>query len=320
MECSEALDLLFASFDAQITPTQQSLLDAHRRTCFACANSMARAERFQSLLHQVPQLTVPRGLEQRIVNRVLAIHGVPVHKTESRTLIESLTNWRTYVASFAMAAAAFALIIIARGAIDRVAVSHRPVDETVTAYLQGQVQDESANQTTQQSENSMPISTGDTVRNTSSQPAVVAITPHLAVTLASDSVVEFNKLHMDQRTGDPDIIDMKVAHGTVAVREQLHRGVPPIHVATNQATMLPTGTQFSVTADQGATKLAVSEGSVAVFVPGETFNVIAGQSARITAKGHDVTGKPHKTWKPATGKTWNPETGKTWGNSSDKNR
>ena len=63
MECSEALDLLYSSFDGQITPTQQSLLDGHRRTCFACASSMIKAERFQELIRHVPQLTVPRGLE-----------------------------------------------------------------------------------------------------------------------------------------------------------------------------------------------------------------------------------------------------------------
>ena len=291
MECSEALDLLFSSFDAQITPTQQSLLDAHRRTCFACAQSMARGERFQNLLRQVPQLTVPRGLEDRIVNRVLAIHGVPVRKSETRTVLESLTSWRTYGAAFAMAAAAFALIIMTRGAFDRVAISNRPPDETVTAYLQGQVQDTAANQTTTQSaENSLAISTGDVVSNNSAQPAVVAITPHLAVTLASDAEVQFNKLHTNTQTGNPDIVDMKIDRGTVAVREVLHRDVPPIHVATNQATMLPTGTQFTVVAETGLTRLSVSQGSVAVFVPGGTFNVLAGQGARITATGHQLLG------------------------------
>ena len=65
MECSEALDLLFDSFDGQITPAQQSLLDGHRRTCFACAHSMIKAERFQDLLRHVPQLTVPRGAAAR---------------------------------------------------------------------------------------------------------------------------------------------------------------------------------------------------------------------------------------------------------------
>ncbi len=304
MECSEALDLLFASFDAHVTPTQQSLLDAHRRTCFACNNSMARAERFQNLLRQVPQLTVPRGLEERIVNRVLAINGVPVRKSETRTIVESFTNWRTYAASFAMAAAAFALIVVARGTLDRFAANH-PAGETVTAYLQGQVQDVSADQTTTLSaENSLPISSGDIVRNTSTAPAVVAITPHLAVTLASDAEVQFNKLHTDTQTGDPDIVDMKINHGTVAVREVLHRDVAPIHVATNQATLLPTGTQFTVTAGQTETKLAVSQGSVAVFVPGETFNVLAGQQASITATGHKILGVKHpkaaKAAKPRT--------------------
>ena len=75
MECSEALDLLYSAFDGQITPTQQSLLDGHRRVCFACATSLIKAERFQELIRHVPQLAVPRGLEQRIISRVTQRSG-----------------------------------------------------------------------------------------------------------------------------------------------------------------------------------------------------------------------------------------------------
>src|SRR5271166_3461783 len=100
MECSEALDFLYQSFDAQLTPTQQMLLDAHRRTCFACANTLTRAERFQALLLQVPQLAVPRDLEDRIIEHVFAANHVTTKRGETwRSLsiqspIGAASDWR----------------------------------------------------------------------------------------------------------------------------------------------------------------------------------------------------------------------------------
>ena len=92
MECSEALDLLYESFDAQITPAQQALLNGHRRTCFACAGTLAKAQRFQDLIHRVPQLSVPRGLEARILERVL--HTSPQGVTRHIKVAHPSFSWR----------------------------------------------------------------------------------------------------------------------------------------------------------------------------------------------------------------------------------
>jgi ferric-dicitrate binding protein FerR (iron transport regulator) len=53
-------------------------------------------------------------------------------------------------------------------------------------------------------------------------------------------------------------------------------------VATAQATFVPTGTTFSVTAAMGSTDLAVTAGSVAVHMPGRVFSVLAGHGVHIT--------------------------------------
>src|SRR5580658_10142522 len=113
MECSEALDLLFDSFDGQITPAQQSLLDGHRRTCFACAHSMIKAERFQDLLRHVPQLTVPRGLEERIINRVVSRTGATMNTSDTVRSIASAAraNWRPALGFGGVLAAAIAAIV-----------------------------------------------------------------------------------------------------------------------------------------------------------------------------------------------------------------
>src|SRR5215831_4879933 len=92
MECSEALDLLYESFDATISPAQQSLLNGHRRTCFACAGTLAKAQRFQELIQRVPQLSVPRGLEARILERVL--HTSPEGMTKHIKVVRPAFSWR----------------------------------------------------------------------------------------------------------------------------------------------------------------------------------------------------------------------------------
>ena len=309
MECSEALDLLFAAFDGQITPTQQALLDGHRRTCFACAASLNKAERFQELLRRVPQLSVPRGLEQRVISRVLAQAGIapsPAGRVRSFAEFTRLKwNLKSAFAMGGVLAAAFLGIIFAHNVIDQFSFK-RPAGETVTAMVQGSVQDVTPNnRTLTVSEGQAPISTGEVLNNNDIKPATIAITPHLAVTIGSFSQVHFSKLHTDPQTGDPDIVDMHVDRGTVRVHEVLNRDVSPIHVATAEATIVPTGTVFAVSHTTGLTRVTVAQGTVAVYAPGHTFNVLAGQGARILANGGVLRDVPAK---PATTKAVAPKT------------
>ncbi len=298
MECSEALDLLYSAFDGQITPTQQALLDGHRRVCFACATSLIKAERFQELIRHVPQLSVPRGLEQRIINRVTqrATSGAP-----SRDKVRSIASaasqyWRTAVATGGVLAAAFGLMFVLRDPLSAV-FTHRPKDETVTAMVSGTLQDRAPNN--QQSEvdgSTTPVSSGETLTNSTDRSATVAFSPHLAVTIGSATVVQVNKLHV-AGDGTLDTIDVHVDHGTFGVTEDLHHGDSPIYVATNQATMVPTGTTFMVTESKNVTHLGVAKGSVAVYMPGRTFNVLAGQIVQISQGGvlrEIVTKTKHK--------------------------
>jgi hypothetical protein len=296
VECSEALDFLYESFDGQLTPTQQTLLDAHRRTCFACANTLARAERFQDLLLKVPQLAVPRGLEDRIIERVYALSGVTTKRSETwRSFVESFTNWRSFGLAAATAAAAFALVLISRGVIQQAAMNqHQAAPTTLTAAIDGTLDVDSSSGHTQQV-GSVIIQPGETLTSGSTQPTTIALSPNLAVTLGSGTRIKIGTVQVDPRTGDPNVVAVRLDSGTVGVREHLKSNAGAIHVATDQATVVPTGTIFTVTAATGATDVAVGEGSVAVYLPGETFNVLAGNAAHITADRHVVRKLPKGT-------------------------
>jgi hypothetical protein len=296
VECSEALDFLYESFDGQLTPTQHMLLDAHRRTCFACAHTLARAERFQDLLLKVPQLAVPRGLEDRIIERVYALSGVTTKRSETwRSFVESFTNWRSFGLAAATAAAAFALVLISRGVIQQAAMNqHQAAPTTLTAAIDGTLDVDSSSGHTQQV-GSVIIQPGETLTSGSTQPTTIALSPNLAVTLGSGTRIKIGTVQVDPRTGDPNVVAVRLDSGTVGVREHLKSNAGAIHVATDQATVVPTGTIFTVTAATGATDVAVGEGSVAVYLPGETFNVLAGNAAHITADKHVVRKLPKGT-------------------------
>jgi hypothetical protein len=281
MECTEALDLLYESFDAQISPAQQGLLNGHRRTCFACAGTLAKAQRFQDLIRRVPQLSVPRGLETRILERVLQKSA---QSLTSAKVVRPAFSWRTALrpayALGGVMAAGFAVFFIAHGLLAN--NFHRPADETITALVQGTLQAVTPNnQTREVAEAETPISTGEVIRPEGAQ-AIVSITPHLALTLQGGAEVQVSRLHYDQIKGTADAVFLKLRHGTLRINEILHRDASPVHVATSQATFVPTGTNFSVTARFGSTDLAVTAGSVAVHMPGRSFSVLAGHGAHIT--------------------------------------
>ncbi|MDQ2817637.1 MAG: zf-HC2 domain-containing protein [Candidatus Eremiobacteraeota bacterium] len=282
MECSEALDLLYSAFDGQVTPTEQALLDAHRRTCFSCAANLVKAERFQELLRHVPQLTVPRGLEGRILHRVGAKSSGASTSLNIRYLANAASrNWRGLSMASAALAAGLAVFIVAHGQL-RDFAKHGAPNDTVTAMVQGSVEAVGPDLKSSGSRTgSTAISSGETLRNSSAMPATVAITPHLAMTIDVATQIRFLRVHTDPHTSAPDVVDVHLDRGTVAVRESLHRDASPIHLGTDQATMVPTGTTFAVTRSALGTHVIVAKGSVAVFTPHRVFNVVAGQGARI---------------------------------------
>jgi len=295
MECSEALDLLYESFDAQITPAQQGLLNGHRRTCFACAGTLAKAQRFQDLIRRVPQLTVPRGLESRILDHVFTQVGRAsvAQQKVIRPQFAWRQNWRPAFASGGVLVAALAVFFIVHSVLANREI--RPADQTITASVQGSLQAIAPdNRSREVAEADTPLSTGEVLRPTGAQGATVSITPHLAVSLGSGSEVQVARLHTDVNTGVADAVYLKLRRGTIKVNEVLHRDVSPVHVATNQATFIPTGTSFAVTVHPDASDLNVSAGTVEVMMPGRHFTVIAGHRAHITKTNiiRDIILKP----------------------------
>lgn len=284
MECSEALDLLYESFDAQISPAQQSLLNGHRRTCFACAGTLAKAQRFQDLIRRVPQLTVPRGLEARVVERVLLRSGQTVaHRPKMTLAILSSWRpaWRPAFAAGGVLAAGLAVFLMFHNVFNHGVVT--PADQTITASIQGSVQAVGANnRSVEVAEADTSLSSGEVIRPVGSRPAIIAITPHLALTMASGSEIQVSRLHRDLASGAADAVFLVLRRGTLRVNEILHRDVSPVHVATAQATFVPTGTTFSVSVHQDSTDLSVAAGSVQVLMPGRSFSVLSGHQVRIT--------------------------------------
>jgi FecR-like protein len=289
MECSEALDLLYSSFDGQITPTQQSLLDGHRRTCFACASSMIKAERFQELIRHVPQLTVPRGLEQRIINRVVSHTGATMSNADKVRSITSVAraNWRPVLGFGGVLAAALGTFFYFQGH-----AGSNDGGQTIVAAVQGALISTNGTQSTPVANGTVDISGGSTVANTSVNPASVALTAHLNMTIDGGSQVHFEKVATDLKTGNVNEIDVHVDRGSVSVHEDLHHEASPIKVATDQATIVPTGTTFKVEQRLIGTHVTVNKGSVAVYVTGHVMNVLAGQGMMISANGGVLRDKP----------------------------
>jgi hypothetical protein len=281
MECSEALDLLYSSFDGQITPTQQSLLDGHRRTCFACASSMIKAERFQELIRHVPQLTVPRGLEQKIISRVVSHTGATLSSGDRVRSITSAAraNWRPTLAFGGVLAAALGAFFFVH---NNSQVDNGP---PITAAVQGALVSTNGNESTPVANGRVDINAGETVANVSETPAIVALTAHLNMTIAGGSQVHFERVATDAKTGNVNEIDVHVDRGSVQVHEDLHHEASPIKVATDQATIVPTGTTFKVEQRLSGTHVTVSKGSVAVYATGRVMNVLAGQGMTISATG-----------------------------------
>jgi hypothetical protein len=291
MECSEALDLLFDSFDGQITPAQQSLLDGHRRTCFACAHSMIKAERFQDLLRHVPQLTVPRGLEDRIINRVVSKTGATMSSSENVLSFVSYarTNWRPVVSFGGVLAAAIGAIVYFQN-VNAQANTGQPL----LASVQGALETINDHQSTEVANAPVDITTGSTVANTSIQAAVVALTAHLKMTIEGGAQVHFNRIATDPKTGNVNEIEVHVDRGAIQVHEDLNHEASPIKVATDQATIVPTGTTFQVEQRLAGTHVVVNKGSVAVYLPGRVLNVLAGQGLQVLANGGVLRDKPTK--------------------------
>ena len=298
MDCSEAQELLYLSFEGQITPSQQVALNAHRRTCFACSTKLQQSEKFQALLRKVPQVTVPRGLEERILAHVAAHGGVlTTPRPKNVFAFPKIAFPRLQLtpggvlAMGGVLAAAVAIFFIANNLIS---TTLTPGGSAVSAMVQGSLQTASGGVLSGQ----IPIRSGETVRNVGKASVVVAFSPNMLLRVDPATQLHFAKVYTDRYTGQIYISDMHIDRGTVAVREHLHRDASPIHVATTLATFVPTGTIFTVTQTKGLTHLSVSQGRVAVYLTRKMFEVRAGRGVKLVANGGVLWDKVAKKRKP----------------------
>ena len=288
MDCNEALDLLYLSYEGQITPSQQVALNAHRRTCFACAAKLVKAEKFQQLIRRVPQVTVPRGLEDRILAHVSAnavIAAAPRPRIQWAlprfSLPKLQLNLGGVLAMGGVLAAAVAIFALVNTIIGNLAPS---TSGTVTALVQGQLE---ATGPSGQAvlTGSQAITSGETLSNMSARPATVAFSPNLSVRLSPSTKVALGGVLFDKATNQVTIGSLRVQNGTVQIRENLHRDAAPIHVATRLATFIPTGTIFTVAQERTLSYLSVTKGMVMVYGPHKRFVVGPGRSLRILSNG-----------------------------------
>jgi hypothetical protein len=160
------------------------------------------------------------------------------------------------------------------------------------ASVQGALQSINDQQITNVANGQVALTSGSTVSNTSARPATVALTPHLNMTIDGGAQVHFNRVATDPKTGNVNEIDVHVDRGAVRVHEDLHHETSPIKVATDQATIVPTGTIFKVEQRLSGTHVTVNKGSVAVYLPGRVMSVLAGQGLQISATGGVLKDKP----------------------------
>lgn len=294
MDCNEALELLYLSFEGQITPSQQVALNAHRRTCFACSAKLVKAEKFQYLIQRVPQLTVPRGLEERILAHVAANAGIVT--TPKPQVAWTFPKWELPKLSFGgvlamggVLAAAVVVFFVANSFIKGIVPTAQ--QGGVLAMIHGSL--EATSPTGGGVLNSGPaIQSGAVVRNVSSKPAIVAFSPNMVMRFSPNAQVHFGSIYVNKSNGQITVSNAHLDSGTVSVREHLHRDAAPIHIATNLATFVPIGTMFAVTALSHSTSLAVVQGKVTVYLAHRTFTVSAGRSIKILANDGVLWNKP----------------------------
>ena len=288
MDCNEALDLLYLSYEGQITPSQQVALNAHRRTCFACSAKLVKAEKFQQLIRRVPQVTVPRGLEERILAHVSANAVVlPARRPKVEWTLPRITwpklqlNFGGVLAMGGVLAAAVAIFALVNTYIGNLVPG---TSGTVTALVRGQLEASGPSGQTVIT-GAQPVTSGETLSNDTSSPATVAFSPNLSVRLSPATQVALGGVLYDKATNHVSIGTVRLEHGTVQIRENLHKDAAPIHVATTLATFVPIGTIFTVGQERKLTYLAVTKGMVTVYGPHKQFKVGPGRSLRILANG-----------------------------------
>ena len=287
MDCSEALDLLYNSFDGGLVPSEMVALAGHRRACFICVGTMRKAENLQSLLRHVPALHVPVGFEERIIRRAPMTFGAAKHSVLGRgwhwrgASDAALRRWPLALT----AAAAAAVFLFARGLFAH-HVAQPSVNQSIIATVVGAlVAAPPGGAPARLSNASAPLVKGEVIGNAGQRSAIVAVSPYLALTIGKGAQVRVDRLRSDPATGDVARVDFHLDRGSLWVRHVSRRQAEPVSVTTNQATIVPTGTYFGVSVENRSTHVIVAQGSVAVYVPGRTFNVLAGQGVRIFSSG-----------------------------------
>jgi anti-sigma factor RsiW len=114
MTCKQAQPLIDAYLDQELSVADSARMDAHLAVCDACRLEVNEARVMKRLLSNAPDVEIPVGFEERLVQRVM--RPASVHTTRSRLSF----GW-VALAGAAAAAATFAFL------------SARPQDAPVAA-------------------------------------------------------------------------------------------------------------------------------------------------------------------------------------------
>lgn len=107
VSCDEALELISAGVDGELTAEETSILEEHLDHCEACR---ALLEQLRSIHEEMPGLNVPApaGLTQGVMERVRAEKVIAMKPVRS-----ARNRWRTWAAS----AAVFAVVLLGAGTL-----------------------------------------------------------------------------------------------------------------------------------------------------------------------------------------------------------
>lgn len=107
VSCDEALELISAGVDGELTAEETRILEEHLDHCQACR---ALLEELRSIHEEMPGLNVPvpTGLAEGVMERVRAEKVVPMKPVRS-----ARKRWRTWAAS----AAVFAVMLLGAGTL-----------------------------------------------------------------------------------------------------------------------------------------------------------------------------------------------------------
>jgi len=109
VSCRAAQRLISAYLDGELSPKQQQQCEAHIFTCPDCYRIFKQSQQVVAVLHAVPPVTVPAGLDKRVHHAVT--ESVAANEPEIIGYVGKRISWRTVGVALAGAAAAAVIVL-----------------------------------------------------------------------------------------------------------------------------------------------------------------------------------------------------------------